>query len=231
MTQNMIKLVLASNNKKKIAELGTFLNSAASNSISLHSLREIGWTEEIVEDGDSFEENSLIKAKAPASRGYIGIADDSGLAVDYLNGAPGIYSARYSGEGATDESNRKKLLEALDGVPREKRTARFVCTASVVFPEDSGFTVPEEWRIPESLAEKVGLPAERAMVVRGECEGVILDEEHGEGGFGYDPLFFYPEFDATFAEIPQEQKNLVSHRGKAMREFMEKLLSILNEQG
>lgn len=224
----MINIVLASNNKKKIAELETLFASAASNSVKLLSLRDIGFTDDIVEDGDTFEENSIIKAKTPASLGYIGIADDSGLAVDHLDGAPGIYSARYSGEG-TDEANRAKLLRELDGVEPEKRSAKFVCTASVVFPKDSPYTVPEEWRIPADLAAKQGLDPAKVMVVRGECHGTILTEEHGEGGFGYDSLFYYREFDSTFAEISAEQKNSVSHRGKAMREFTRRLGVILHQ--
>lgn len=225
----MINIVLASNNKKKIAELETLFASAASNSVKLLSLRDIGFTDDIVEDGETFEENSIIKANTPAKLGYIGIADDSGLAVDYLGGAPGIFSARYSGEG-TDEANRKKLLCELDEIPAEQRTAKFVCTASVVFPKDSPYTVPEEWRISAELAAKRGLDPAKVMVVRGECHGTILTEEHGEGGFGYDSLFYYPEFDKTFAEISAEQKNSVSHRGKAMREFTRRLSIILNSK-
>ncbi len=223
----MTEIVLASNNKKKIAELETLFASAASDRVKLLSLKEIGFTGDIEENGTSFEENSIIKASVPAKLGYIGIADDSGLAVEFLNGAPGIYSARYSGEGATDESNRKKLLAEMKDVPAEQRKAKFVCTASVVLPENCGFTVPEEWRISDELAKKTGLPAERVMAVRGECCGTILTEEHGEGGFGYDSLFFYPEFGETFAEIPQEKKNTVSHRGIAMREFTRRLAEII----
>lgn len=221
----MTEIVLASNNRKKIAELETLLEKNASNKVSVKTLKDIGYTDEIVEDGDSFEENSLIKASAPASLGYIGIADDSGLCVDYLNGRPGIYSARYSGEGATDESNREKLLLELDGA--ENRGAEFVCTASLVLPENSEFVIPEKWRISAELSEKTGISRERAMVVRGICRGRILTEEHGNGGFGYDPLFYYDDFGATFAEIPQEKKNSVSHRGQAMSEFIEKLSEIL----
>lgn len=220
-----MEIVLASNNKKKIAELETLLASASSKIGKVKSLREIGWTEEIEENGSTFEENSVIKASVPAKLGYLGIADDSGLAVDYLNGAPGIYSARYSGGG--DPENRAKLLAALEGVPEEQRTARFVCTASLVLPENCPLTIPEAWRIPEALAEKAGIPASRVMVVRGECEGVITTEEQGDGGFGYDPLFRYPAFDVTFAQISQEKKNTVSHRGKAMREFIRRLTAIL----
>lgn len=225
----MINIVLASNNKKKIAELETLFTSVSSNTVKLLTLRDISYTNEIVEDGLSFEENSIIKAGTPASLGYIGIADDSGLVVEYLDGAPGIYSARYSGEGATDESNRKKLLAELDGVPNEKRTAKFVCTASCVFPKDSPYIVPKEWRISKGLAEKSGLSDEKVMVVRGECHGIILTEERGEDGFGYDPLFYYPEFDKTFAQISGEQKNQVSHRGIAMREFTRRLSIILEQ--
>ncbi len=223
----MTEIVLASNNKKKIAELETLFASAASDEVKLLSLREIGFTGDIEENGTSFEENSIIKASVPARLGYIGIADDSGLSVDYLDGAPGIYSARYSGEGANDETNRAKLLCELKDVPAEQRTAKFVCTASVVLPENCPFTIPEKWRISEELAAKAGIPAERVMVVRGECFGTILTEEHGEGGFGYDSLFYYPEFGQTFAEIPQEKKNTVSHRGIAMREFTRRLAEII----
>ena len=224
----MTEIVLSSNNKKKILELETLFAGVSSNQVKLMTLRDINYTDEIEENGTSFEENSLIKASVPASLGYIGIADDSGLAVDYLDGAPGIYSARFSGEGATDEKNRQKLFSELNGVQTEKRTAKFVCTASVVLPENSGLVIPEQYRISKELAEKVGIDSSRAMVVRGECHGIILEEERGEGGFGYDSMFYYPEFDATFAEIPQEKKNLVSHRGIAMREFTKRIAEILN---
>lgn len=223
----MTEIVLASNNRKKIAELETLLEKCASKTISVKTLRDIGYTDEIIEDGSSFEENSLIKAGTPAKLGYIGIADDSGLCVDFLSGKPGIYSARYSGEGANDERNREKLLRELDGVAEENRGAEFVCTVSLVLPENSPYVIPKEWRISSELAEKSGIPAERAMVVRGICRGVILTEEHGDGGFGYDPLFYFPEFEGTFAEISQEKKNSVSHRGRAMSEFIEKLTKVL----
>lgn len=220
----MTEIVLASNNKKKIAELKTLLTN-----VNVKSLRDIDFTDEIVEDGDTFEENSLIKASVPARLGYIGIADDSGLSVDSLGGAPGIYSARYSGEGATDESNRKKLLSELDGVPTEKRGAHFVCTVSVVLPEKCGISIPEEWRISDELSEKSGIARERAMIVRGECFGRILTSEVGDGGFGYDSLFMYYEFNKTFAQLSGEEKNSVSHRGRAMREFISRLNVILGQ--
>ncbi len=225
----MTHIVLASNNKKKIAEMETLFASVSSNGVKLSTLRDIGYTDEIVEDGLTFEENSLIKAKTPASLGYVGIADDSGLAVDHLEGAPGIYSARYSGEGATDSSNRQKLLLDLEGVEEEKRTAKFVCTASVVFPEDSPFTVPEEWQISDDLAKKLGLSKKKAMVVRRECHGRILTEELGEGGFGYDSLFYYPPFEKTFGQTSGEEKNKVSHRGLAMAVFTQRMKTILEK--
>jgi len=222
----MTELILASNNRKKIAELETFFRSASSKEISVRTLRDIGWTEEIAEDGESFEENSLIKAMVPASLGKLGTADDSGLSVDALGGAPGIYSARYSGEG-TDESNRKKLLSEMDGIPEERRGAKFVCVMTLVLPEDSGLVIPEEWRADAALCAKRGIDPARVMNVRGECPGVILTEERGEGGFGYDPLFWYPDFGMTFGEAAPERKNSVSHRGRAMAEFTRRLAAIL----
>ncbi len=222
----MTNIVLASNNKKKIAELQTLLANVSDGLLNVQSLRDIHFTDDIDENGTTFEENSLIKAATPANLGHIGIADDSGLAVDFLNGAPGIYSARYSGDGATDETNRAKLLRELDGVPTEQRTAHFVCTAALVLPKNSGFTIPEEWRISAELSAKSGISRERAMVVRGECPGRILTEEIGEGGFGYDSLFYYEAYGKTFAEIPGEDKNKVSHRGNAMREFTRRLAVI-----
>lgn len=221
----MTDIVLASNNKKKIHEMRELLKAAGD--VNVLSLQEINFTDDIEEDGASFEENSLIKASTPARLGYIGIADDSGLAVDYLGGAPGIFSARFSGEGATDESNRKKLFEALDGVPEEDRTARFVCVASIVLPENCPFRIPEEWRISDDLSAKSGIPADRAMTVRGEVQGIITEDERGENGFGYDCMFFYPDFGCTFAQVPLEKKTTVSHRGKAMREFTRRLVELL----
>lgn len=224
----MKKIVLASNNPKKISEIGTMLSGISSDGVEVLSLKAIGYTDEIIEDGDTFEENSLIKASTASRLGYIGIADDSGLMVDALDGAPGIYSARYAGEDANDEKNRAKLLHALEGLPESERTAKFVCTASIVLPENCTYSIPENWRISKELSKKSGIPSERAMVVRGECHGIIGTEETGEGGFGYDSLFWYIPFHSTFAQIPQEMKNEVSHRGVAMREFTRRLAVILN---
>lgn len=202
----MLKFVLASRNKKKIRELETFLAGIPSDKVIL-SLDDIGYHGEIVEDGKTFAENSLIKASVPAKLGYIGVADDSGLEVDALNGAPGVYSARYSGEGATDEKNNAKLLSELEDVPDDKRTARFRTVVTCAFPDGTYFQVD------------------------GSCEGIILRAPEGSGGFGYDPLFWYAPFEKTFASLTPEEKNAVSHRGKAMRKFAEELPGELIKRG
>ena len=202
----MLKFVLASRNKKKIRELETFLAGIPSDKVIL-SLDDIGYHGEIVEDGKTFAENSLIKASVPAKLGYIGVADDSGLEVDALNGAPGVYSARYSGEGATDEKNNAKLLSELEDVPDDKRTARFRTVVTCAFPDGTYFQVD------------------------GSCEGRILRAPEGSGGFGYDPLFWYAPFEKTFASLTPEEKNAVSHRGKAMRKFAEELPGELIKRG
>ncbi len=199
----MIKLVLASRNKKKIKELETLLGDLSSK-VQVLSLDDIGFFDEIVEDGDTFSENSLIKASVPAKLGYIGIADDSGLTVDALDGAPGVYSARYSGEGATDGKNNQKLLSELENVPDEKRGAQFRTVVTCAFPDGTDFQV------------------------EGVCEGTILRAPDGEGGFGYDPLFYYAPLKKTFAALSADEKNAVSHRGKAMRKFIEKFKEYLN---
>lgn len=218
----MNKIVLASNNRKKIAEFETILGSLPSK-YQVQSLKDIGYTEDIEENGSTFAENSLIKAIVPTKFGYIGMADDSGLTVDALNGAPGIFSARYAGGHGDDKANRDLLLENLADVPDEKRGGAFVCVITMVFPEDSDAVVPEEYRISAELAEKYGVSPEKVLSIHGECRGVITHDERGEGGFGYDCLFCYPEFGGTFAEITQEQKNAVSHRGNAMRMLTEAL--------
>jgi XTP/dITP diphosphohydrolase len=161
------------------------------------SLGDIGYTGDIEETGDTFEENSKIKASVPASLGYIGIADDSGLCVDALGGAPGVHSARYSGGG--DAENIKKLLSELEDVPDEKRGAKFVCVMTAVFPDG------------------------KTVSARGEARGVILREKKGEDGFGYDPVFYSTDLNKTFAEAEPDEKNKVSHRGRALALFCEKL--------
>jgi len=212
----MRTFVLASNNRKKIAEFGTILSSFSSN-LQVLPLGEIGFSGDIEENGTSFAENSLIKAMVPAKMGYIGMADDSGLTVDALHGAPGIYSARYAGEHGDDKANRDLLLENLKNVPAENRGGAFVCVITVVFPAETGISVPESYRISAALAEKYGLERERVLSIRGESRGYIGYEERGEGGFGYDCLFCCPDYDGrTFSQITQEEKNAVSHRGRAM---------------
>ncbi len=193
-----MEIVLASRNRKKIRELETLLAEYTSD-IKVLSLDDIGYTDEIVEDGGTFAENSHIKASVPAKLGYIGVADDSGLSVDALDGAPGVYSARYSGEGANDEKNKRKLLCEMENVPDEKRTAHFHTVITCIFPDG------------------------REFQVEGVCDGRILREEQGTGGFGYDPLFWFEPFGKTFASLTPEEKNSVSHRGKAMRAFAARL--------
>lgn len=192
-----MKLVLASRNKGKIREIEALLRELVSDKISVLSLDDIGYFGDIIEDGESFEENALIKASVPAKLGYYGVADDSGLAVDALDGAPGIYSARYAGEEADYAKNNAKLLSELDRVHEEDRTARFVSVVAFVYPDGRRFTV------------------------RGECVGEIISEYRGKGGFGYDPLFLYPPMNKTFSEMTEEEKNSVSHRGVSMRLFAE----------
>ena len=213
-----MKIVLASRNAKKIRELETLLAQHSSMHIEVLSLDDIGYTEEIVEDGTSFEENAWIKAATPAAMGYIGIADDSGLSVDALGGAPGIYSARYGGEGTNDAKNNEKLLAEMNEVPDEGRGAAFVSAVACVFPRECEVEIPEEVR-----TEKNGLSG---FVVRGECRGTILRETRGCDGFGYDPLFYVAEKECTFAELSSDEKNAISHRGVAMRAFCRQFLSL-----
>jgi len=195
-----MKLVLASHNKHKIKEIEAVLLRCGITDIELLSLTDVGYEGDIEENGTTFEENAVIKASVPAALGYCGIADDSGLEVDALDGRPGVYSARYAGEPCNDDNNNKKLLRELDAVPDDKRTARFVSVVAFVDPHHP----------------------ERNFTVRGECPGTILREERGYDGFGYDPLFYLPELNKTYAQITTEEKNAVSHRGKAMRLFAER---------
>ena len=207
-----MKIVLASRNAKKIRELETLLKENTSMHIEVLSLDDIGYTDEIVEDGASFEENAWIKAATPAAMGYIGIADDSGLTVDALNGAPGIYSARYAGEGANDAVNNRKLLAEMECVPDADRGAAFVSVVACVFPKEYEGMIPAELCV-----TKEGVCG---FTVRGECRGTILREGRGCDGFGYDPLFYVEEKGMTFAQLTSEEKNAISHWGVAMREFL-----------
>lgn len=222
-----MELVLASRNKKKIAEMNTLLAKYCGESVRVLSLDDIGFEGDIVEDGNSFYENAVIKASAPASLGYIGIADDSGLCVDALGGAPGIYSARYSGEGATDAKNNEKLLRELESV--SERGGAFYCAIACVIPEGSDVAVCDDLRDCEAdkIAENKSGRKCSAFVTVGKCPGEILRDQRGEGGFGYDPLFYVPSKEKTFSELSAEEKNEISHRGVAMRSFGERIKKLI----
>ena len=201
----MIELLVATTNQGKFAEVKEFL---AKFPLTIASLSSLGSRPEVVEDGASFEENALKKARTLADySGRLTLADDSGLAVDALNGAPGIYSARYSGADGSDEKNNRKLLYELRDVPEENRTARFICALALCAPKSQGM---REW------------------TVREVCEGRIAFSLKGQNGFGYDPLFFFPPFGKTFGEIDQETKATVSHRGKALKKLAETLTSLVD---
>ncbi len=196
-----MKLVLASKNKKKIAEMNQILEALG---VEVCSQAEAGVDVEVEESGTSFEENSLLKAKAVMEQsGMPAIADDSGLCVDALGGAPGVYSARYGGEGLDDTGRTRLLLENMRG--QSPRTARFVCVITCCFPNGDIITA------------------------RGECEGTIAFAPMGEGGFGYDPVFFIPGLKKTFAQLEAKEKNAISHRGKALEIFQKKLEDYLNQ--
>ena len=192
----MIKeVVLATGNKGKVKEFSNLLEGVFGKIISLSDL---GSPPEVIEDGLTFRDNALKKAREIAQySGKLTLADDSGLEVDALNGRPGIYSARYSGEGATNKTNIVKLLAELGDNPNRK--ARFVCVLALVDPNG------EE------------------LVVEGFCEGVILDEPRGEGGFGYDPVFYLPDRRKTMAELEPELKNTISHRANALKKLKTEL--------
>lgn len=191
-----MKLVVASNNAHKIAELNAMLSRLG---MEVVSQREAGVHVEPEETGTTFEENSYIKAKAVLdASGMAAVADDSGLMVEALGGAPGVYSARFGGaECKTDRDRLEYLLKKMEG--QENRAARFVSVITVLTPDG------------------------RKLVARGECPGVLLTEPHGENGFGYDPIFFYPEKGCTFAELTAEEKNQISHRSRALKLLSERI--------
>ncbi|NMA02588.1 MAG: XTP/dITP diphosphatase [Clostridia bacterium] len=193
------KLVIATTNSGKLKEFEKLLTSLEVEIFSLKDFPEIG---EIVEDGKTFAENALLKARTVSEKtGLVSLADDSGLEVDFLEGQPGVNSARFSGIPTDDTRNNNKLLNLLGDLPLERRTARFKCAIAIVIPD------------------------KREMVVEGICEGLILKELRGEGGFGYDPLFYLPLYDQTFAQLDIEIKNKISHRGQATK----KAIGILRE--
>ena len=194
----MQTIIVATKNKNKVKEIEAITKELG---MKVMSRDEAGILDiEVAEDGDTYEENSLMKARAiMALCNQITIADDSGIEVDALDGAPGVISAMYAGDECDDQKNRDKLLKELEGVPLEKRTARFVSVISMVYP--SG----------------------REIVVRGESEGFIIFEERGTNGFGYDSLFVPLGYEKTFAELSSEEKNKISHRAKALKLLQEKL--------
>lgn len=193
----MKRIIFATGNAGKMVEIRAIL---ADLGIPVLSMKEAGITADIVENGKSFEENADIKAKAIMElTGDVVLADDSGLEIDYLNGEPGIYSARYMGEDTSYEIKNQNLIDRLAGVPKEKRTARFVCAIAAAFPDGT------------------------VLHSRGTIEGIIGYEAKGENGFGYDPIFYLPKYQCTTAELSPEKKNELSHRGKALRMMKEKL--------
>ncbi len=192
------RIVFATGNQDKMKEIRMILSDLG---MPVYSMKEVGVEMDIVEDGTSFEENAEIKARAVARvlKDDIILADDSGLEIDYLDKAPGIYSARFAGEDTSYDVKNRIFLDRLEGVPEEERTARFVCAVAAVFPDGS------------------------ARTVRGTIEGRIAHEILGENGFGYDPIFYVPEYGCTTGEMSVELKNELSHRGKALR-AMRKIL-------
>ncbi|MDD6643096.1 MAG: XTP/dITP diphosphatase [Faecousia sp.] len=193
-----MKIVLASNNAHKLQELRAILTTLG---MEVVAQRDMGITVEPNENGTTFEENSYIKAKTIMDCcGLPTIADDSGLMVDALDGAPGVYSARFGGEHCKSDRDRLEyLLELMQEVPDERRTARFVSVITLLTPDG------------------------KKIVARGECPGTILHEPKGENGFGYDPVFYVAEAGCTFAQLPAEQKNRISHRARALAAFAQQV--------
>lgn len=199
----MRKIIFATGNQGKMREIRKILENMKieGEDTEILSMKEAGINIDITEDGSTFTENAVIKARAVAetAKGAIVLADDSGLEIDYLNGEPGIYSARYLGENTSYHIKNAKLMERLEGVEDEKRTARFVCAIAAAMPDGS------------------------ILTEMGTIEGRIGYEERGEGGFGYDPIFYVPEYGKSTAELSEEEKNAVSHRGKALRAIRSRL--------
>jgi XTP/dITP diphosphohydrolase len=194
-----VPLVLATRNKGKISEYETLVRGSG---LILRGLDDFGPLPEVEEDGRTFEENALKKARFTARvLGFPAIADDSGLVVPALGGEPGVHSARYAGEGATDEANTRKLLAALDRI--EDRKAWFLCVIAIAVPRGP------------------------ALIYEARCEGIITREPAGSDGFGYDPVFYYPPLGKTFAQLTVEEKNKVSHRGRATAELNSELDKVL----
>jgi XTP/dITP diphosphohydrolase len=190
-----MELVVATRNAGKLKEIRRLLESRNVNVIGLNQFPE---APEVEEDGDTFKANAEKKAQEVAlATGLPCLADDSGLTVEALSGRPGVHSARFSGVDANDASNNRKLLEMMASVPKNERKAAFCCVMALC------------------------LPGQPTHLFEGRVEGVILDKEQGEGGFGYDPLFWLPEFNCSMAELPLDVKNQISHRGQALRQVVE----------
>lgn len=183
-------ILMATRNKGKMVELRENLKNLELEILTLDDIEDMPILEE---KGSTFLENAVSKAQMAAKiSGLVTMADDSGLEVDALGGQPGVYSARFAGEPTDDQKNNQKLLQLMKGLPYEQRTARFVCVIAIVFPDGSIHSA------------------------EGKCEGIILEELRGSGGFGYDPLFYIPNMEKTFAELDLDEKNSISHRGKAL---------------
>lgn len=196
-----MKIIFATGNQGKMKEVKMILSDLG---YEILSMKEAGIDIDIVEDGKTFEENAMIKAQAIAKlQNAIVLADDSGLEVDYLNKEPGIYSSRYLGEDTPYEEKNRQIMERLEGVEQEKRTARFVCAIAGVMPDGKTFTT------------------------RAAIEGYIGTEAKGSNGFGYDPIFYVPEYNCTTAELTLEQKNKISHRGKALEKAKQEIKKLL----
>lgn len=201
------KIIFATGNEGKMKEIRMILSDLQ---IPVLSMKEAGIVVDIVEDGTTFEENAVIKAQEIAKyvkkeENVVVLADDSGLEIDYLNKEPGIYSARYMGEDTSYTIKNANLIERLDGVPDEKRTARFVCVIAAALPDGN------------------------SMITRETIEGIIGYEERGENGFGYDPIFYLPEYQCYSAELAPEEKNKISHRGKALELMKEQLRNMIEK--
>ncbi|MCP4421300.1 MAG: XTP/dITP diphosphatase [Chloroflexi bacterium] len=200
----MTKLLVATHNKGKVEEFAEMLHGMA---IEWLSLADVGVLRDVEETGSTFRENSILKARTfAAETGLLTLADDSGLEVDALGGAPGIYTARYGGVGLTAVQRYQKLLADMQNVPTAQRTARFRCVIVLVAPDST------------ILGEADGV-----------CEGQIAQAAAGEGGFGYDPIFYLPQFQRSMAQIPTEQKHQISHRGRALQQLKPRLQTILRE--
>ena len=191
------KIIFATKNRGKIKEINMIMKDTRYEVISME---DAGINIEIIEDGNTFEDNAIIKAtKVMKVAGCIVMADDSGLEIDYLDGAPGIYSARFGGEDTPYNIKNKMIIDKLDGLAKKDRTARFVCAIATAYPNGD------------------------ILVSRGTVEGYIIDEERGHNGFGYDPIFYVPEYNCTTAEMNNELKNKISHRGKALNNMKTKM--------